>query len=118
MSVGATGLDNRDDRHRLRRLVVTSWLIDKSALVRIATSPDGSQWASRVQRGLVRIRTVTRLEVGYSARSCSDLRHAVQPSPVSDMRPSSILRTGSAAASRPASWTTLQRLISPQPSGW
>ena len=48
---------------------VTSWLIDKSALVRLADSPDAAEWASRIQRGLVRIATVTRLEVGYSARS-------------------------------------------------
>jgi predicted nucleic acid-binding protein len=64
---------------------VTRWLIDKSALVRIATSPDGLQWASRVQRGLVHISTVTRLEVGYSARSGADLRRAAQSSPVRHM---------------------------------
>lgn len=64
---------------------MTGWLIDKSALVRIATSPDGPQWASRVKRGLVRISTVTRLEVGYSARSGADLRHAAQRPPLSHM---------------------------------
>jgi predicted nucleic acid-binding protein len=48
---------------------VTSWLIDKSALVRLGISPDAAQWADRIERGLVRIATVTRLEVGYSARS-------------------------------------------------
>ncbi len=46
-----------------------SWLIDKSALVRLGGSPDAEAWAHRVERGLVRIATVTLLEVGYSARS-------------------------------------------------
>jgi predicted nucleic acid-binding protein len=46
---------------------VTNWLIDKSALVRLGTSPDAAEWADRIERGLVRITTVTRLEVGYSA---------------------------------------------------
>ena len=49
-----------------------TWLIDKSALVRLGASPDAEQWAQRIERGLVRISTVTRLEVGYSARSPSD----------------------------------------------
>jgi predicted nucleic acid-binding protein len=49
-------------------LAVTSWLIDKSALVRLAASPDAAEWATRIERGLIRITTVTRLEVGYSAR--------------------------------------------------
>jgi predicted nucleic acid-binding protein len=53
---------------------VTSWLIDKSALVRPGLSPDAAQWAERIERGLVRIATVTRLEVGYSARSGPELR--------------------------------------------
>jgi len=48
---------------------VTTWLIDKSALVRLAVSPDAAEWAARIERGLVRITTVTRLEAGYSAKS-------------------------------------------------
>jgi hypothetical protein len=44
---------------------VTDRLIDKSALVRLGSSPDAHDWASRIERGLVRIATVTRLEVGY-----------------------------------------------------
>ena len=43
---------------------MTGWLIDKSALVRLSTCPDAEEWASRIQRGLVRISTLTRLEVG------------------------------------------------------
>jgi predicted nucleic acid-binding protein len=55
-------------------MAVTTWLVDKSALVRLAASTDAEVWANRIQRGLVRITTVTRLEVGYSARSVDDLR--------------------------------------------
>jgi predicted nucleic acid-binding protein len=64
---------------------VTDWLIDKSALVRLGDSPDAAQWAARIERGLVRIATVTRLEVGYSARSGDDLRGALQRPPMSAM---------------------------------
>ena len=52
---------------------MTTWLIDKSALVRLAASPDAAEWAMRIERGLVRITTVTRLEAGYRpglARTC------------------------------------------------
>ena len=54
--------------------MTTSWLIDKSALVRLGASPDVEDWASRIGRGLVRVSTVTRLEVGFSARSGADAR--------------------------------------------
>jgi predicted nucleic acid-binding protein len=61
---------------------VTDWLIDKSALVRLAASRDAAQWAARIERGLVRITTVTRLEVGYSARSGEDLRTGLRKPPL------------------------------------
>ena len=64
---------------------MTDWLIDKSALVRLGSSPDADDWASRIERGLVRITTVTRLEVGYSARSGADLRAGLREPPVSAM---------------------------------
>jgi hypothetical protein len=32
---------------------VTSWLIDKSALVRLAASRDATEWAARIERGLI-----------------------------------------------------------------
>lgn len=66
-------------------MAVTDWLIDKSALVRLAASPDAAQWAARIERGLVRITTVTRLEAGYSARSGEDLRAGLQNSPLAAM---------------------------------
>ena len=64
---------------------MTEWLIDKSALVRLADSPDAELWAERIERGLVRITTVTRLEVGYSARSGQDARSMFTSPPVSAM---------------------------------
>lgn len=64
---------------------MTTWLIDKSALVRLAVSPDAETWASRIQRGLVRISTVTRLEVGFSARSADALRASMTTAPLASM---------------------------------
>lgn len=64
---------------------MTTWLIDKSALVRLAASPDAAEWASRIQRGLVRISTLTRLEVGFSARSADDLRNSTIKPPLASM---------------------------------
>ncbi|WP_124709569.1 PIN domain nuclease [Gordonia insulae] len=65
--------------------VTNSWLIDKSALVRLAGSPDAREWALRIERGLVCIATMTRLEVGYSARNAHDARTALRSSPLSAM---------------------------------
>ena len=64
---------------------VTGWLIDKSALARLAASPDSGEWATRIERGLVRITSVTRLEVGYSARTATDLREAGSRAPLASM---------------------------------
>jgi predicted nucleic acid-binding protein len=66
--------------------VTTSWLIDKSALVRLGQAPDAADWALRIERGLVRISTVTRLEVGFSARSADEIRQYAQHPPLSLMR--------------------------------
>lgn len=64
---------------------MTQWLVDKSALVRLGDSPDADAWAERVERGLVRITTVTRLEVGFSARSGQDARTMLTRPPLSAM---------------------------------
>ena len=64
---------------------MSPWLIDKSALVRLTASPDAVEWAGRVERGLARIATVTRLEVGYSARSGPELRAGLRQPPMSSM---------------------------------
>ena len=63
----------------------TGWLIDKSALVGLGRSANPDSWASHVERGLVRITTLTLLEVGYSARSGDDLRLALLRPPLSSM---------------------------------
>lgn len=66
-------------------MAVTVWLIDKSALVRLSRSTDAELWADRIDRGFVRITTMTLLEIGYSARSGSDLRDAARRPPLSKM---------------------------------
>ena len=53
---------------------MTTWLIDKSALGRLHGAVEADTWADRIQRGLVRVSTVTRLEVGFSARTAADHR--------------------------------------------
>ena len=52
-------------------MAVTSWLIDKSAYVRLqlGQAANRDEWSARISRGLVRLSTITRLELGYSARS-------------------------------------------------
>lgn len=64
---------------------MTDWLVDKSALVRLGDSPDVEEWANRIERGLVRITTVTRLEIGYSARGAAQARAAFSTPPISAM---------------------------------
>lgn len=61
------------------------WLIDKSALARLAQSPDSELWAIRIERGLVRITTLTLLEVGYSGRSAAELAHNLTTAPIAAM---------------------------------
>ena len=62
--------------------MTTSWLIDKSALVRLGASLDIDVWANRIERGLVGVTTVTLLEVGYSARSAADLSTVLSTPPL------------------------------------
>lgn len=64
---------------------MSDWLIDKSALIRLGESPDAEEWANRIERGLVRITTMTRLEVGYSARSGGQARAAFRTPPLATM---------------------------------
>lgn len=63
-------------------MAVTDWLVDKSALVRLGDSRDAEEWANRIERGLVRITTVTRLEIGYSARNAAQARAAFNTPPI------------------------------------
>lgn len=62
--------------------MTTSWLIDKSALVRLGACLDIDVWANRIERGLVGVTTVTLLEVGYSARSAADLSTVLSTPPL------------------------------------
>jgi len=64
---------------------VTTWLIDKSAITRLHLAADAMAWVDRVERGLVRISTVTRLEVGFSARSAPDHRSLLAEPPIASM---------------------------------
>ena len=64
-------------------MAVTNWLIDKSALHRINAASD--EWLSRIQRGLVRVSTVTLLEIGFSTRNGPDHRGTLGEPPVSSM---------------------------------
>jgi predicted nucleic acid-binding protein len=64
---------------------VTGWLADKSALVRLAASPDSTAWGQRIARGVVRVAAVTLLEIGFSARSGADVRAARRRPPLASM---------------------------------
>lgn len=64
---------------------MSEWLVDKSALIRLGASPDASTWADRIERGLVRIATVTRLEIGFSARTADELRLGLRTPPLASM---------------------------------
>ena len=52
-------------------MALTNWLIDRSAYVRmqLGQAADAEQWNSRIERGLVRVSTITRLEIGFSVRT-------------------------------------------------
>ena len=61
------------------------WLIDKSALVKLGRSPDVDLWANRIERGLVRVSTLTVLEMGFSARSGKNLRMELGRPPIGSL---------------------------------
>ncbi len=64
---------------------MTIWLIDKSAVRRLHSADNAGEWVERIERGLVRISTVTRLELGYSARSGADHRAVLRSPPIASM---------------------------------
>lgn len=66
-------------------MTAEAWLIDKSALVRVPNSPDVDQWNNRIERGLVHITNLTRLEIGYSARTGSSARRDFREPPLAAM---------------------------------
>lgn len=63
-------------------MAVTNWIIDKSAYTRISASRDAATWIERIERGLVRISTVTRLEIGYSFRTGKQARDETASPPL------------------------------------
>lgn len=65
--------------------MTTVWLIDKSAIGRLHLAANADAWADRIERGLVRISTVTRLEIGFSARSGVDHRSLFTQPPITSM---------------------------------
>lgn len=65
--------------------MTTIWLIDKSAIGRLHRAVNAIEWADRIDRGLVRISTVTRLEAGFSARSAHDHRTLFGDPPIASM---------------------------------
>jgi hypothetical protein len=54
-------------------------------VARLHLATESAEWATRIERGLVRIGTVTRLEVGSSARSASDHRGLLGGPPIASM---------------------------------
>ena len=68
-------------------MAVTNWLIDKSAYVRLqlGQAADREEWSARISRGLVRLSTITRLQLGYSARSGDTGRQQFASPPLSFM---------------------------------
>lgn len=64
---------------------LTTWLIDASALYRLPDSPQSALWMERIEAGLVHLSSITRLEVGYSARSSKDLEDSFASPPLSMM---------------------------------
>jgi len=61
------------------------WLIDKSALVRLGDCQEQELWATRIERGLVHVTTITLLEACYSARSVGDVGELMDRPPLSLM---------------------------------
>jgi len=82
-----------------------NWLIDKSALVRLSDSPQRKLWAERINSGSVHLSTMTRLEVGYSARSSQDLESAFASPPLAKMP-----IEGVTPAIEELAWQTLRQL--------
>jgi len=64
---------------------MSSWLIDQSAIARLHTARNSEEWANRIERGLIRICTVTQLEVGFSARAAADHRTLLDEPPLASM---------------------------------
>jgi predicted nucleic acid-binding protein len=59
--------------------------MDRSALIRLNSAVEGVERAGRIDCGLIRISTVTRLAVGYSTRTAADHRTLLTEPAISSM---------------------------------
>jgi len=66
-------------------VVVRPWLVHRSALARMSTSPDAEKWSRLIELGQVRITTTTLLEIGHLARSEREWSDLVEDVPVIHM---------------------------------
>lgn len=68
-------------------MAVTTWLIDKSAYARMHSghAANMDRWNSRIQRGLVHLSGISRLEFGFSARTGEAARESFGLPPLSLM---------------------------------
>ncbi len=66
-------------------MAIKGWLIDKSALVRLAVSPDVELWSERINAGQVFLSSITRLEIGYSTKSAKDFFKTFNSLPLTRM---------------------------------
>ncbi|MEI7057201.1 PIN domain-containing protein [Nocardioides sp. CCNWLW239] len=61
------------------------WLMHRSALARMSTSPDAEKWSRLIELGQVRITTTTLLEIGHLARSEREWSDLVEDVPIIHM---------------------------------
>ncbi|MFE6649168.1 PIN domain-containing protein [Nocardioides sp. NPDC057772] len=66
-------------------VVVRPWLVHRSALARMSTSPDAEKWSRLIELGQVRITTTTLLEIGHLARTEREWSELVEDVPVIHM---------------------------------
>ncbi|MFD4324039.1 PIN domain-containing protein [Nocardioides sp. NPDC058538] len=66
-------------------VVARPWLMHRSALARMSTSPDAEKWSRLIELGQVRITTTTLLEIGHLARSEREWSDLVEDVPVIHM---------------------------------
>ena len=64
---------------------LNAWPIDTSAINRLPESPHSKLWIERIEQGQVHISAITRLEIGYCARSFKDLEDTFSSPPISMM---------------------------------
>lgn len=62
-----------------------AWLIDKSALVKLAASPDRDLWIAQAHQGAIHVAAVTVLELGYSVRSADEHAQLTSRPPLSTL---------------------------------